>query len=52
MSARTTRKTKTFKGRVVVKKPSTLKDYKRIYKIKNGVLLKARELEKLLSVAA
>jgi ABC-type multidrug transport system fused ATPase/permease subunit len=52
MKVQRTKVAKAADGRIVVKRPSTLKDYKRIYKIKNGVLLKARKLEKLISVAA
>jgi len=51
MSARTCKTTKAAKGRFVVKKPSTLKDYIRIYRMRNGVMKKARELEKTLCAA-
>lgn len=38
-------------AKFVVKKPSKLKDYVRLYGIKNGVLKKAKELEKTLCIA-
>ena len=38
-------------GRFVVLKPSTLKDYTRLYKITNGILKKAKKLEETLCAA-
>ena len=51
MKAQRANKIQDADGRFVVRKPSTLKDYARIYRIKNGVLKKAKELEKTLCAA-
>jgi len=48
---RTIHKLQGTDNRYVVKKPATLKDYIRIYGMKNGVLKEARELEKTLCPA-
>lgn len=48
---RTIHKTHDVDNRYVVRKPATLKDYIRIYGMKNGVLKEAKELEKTLCPA-
>jgi hypothetical protein len=51
MKAQQTKTSKAVHGRFIVRKPSTLKDYARIYRFKNDVLKKAKELEKTLCTA-
>jgi hypothetical protein len=48
MKTKRTPKTSGSDTRYVVKKPATLKDYIRIYRMKNGVQKEAQELEKTL----
>ncbi len=52
MKARKAKTSKTADERFIVKKPSKLKDYIQIYRMRNGVLKKAKELEKTLCAAA
>jgi len=48
---RTAQKAHGTDKRHIVKKPATLKDYVRIYGMKNGVLKEAKQLEKALCPA-
>jgi hypothetical protein len=51
MAVRQKAKVSAKSGRLIVKKPSKLKDYMRLYGIKTSVLKKAKELERALSIA-
>jgi hypothetical protein len=52
MKARKSKTSKRDKGPFVVRRPSTLQNYIRLYRMRNGVLKKAKEIEETLSPAA
>jgi hypothetical protein len=52
MKASKSKASKRADARFVVRRPSTLREYVQLYRMKNGVLKKAKELEKTLCAAA